>query len=375
MLSALCWINFVQKDRLAWGVWSAVFYALGLFGYEIGALLPLAYAVLLKRHQWKKVLVVGTVFAGLMALYLGWRVTGGYGLIEAKALGAQFEVSLADIKTMLYTNVMNLVHWWVGDFFFGSLLSGFEGFNSFERWPRRLIMACNVVVALLLARILFKNFQDRVPERRPLIANPAAWFALLWVVGAHAPSLVSYSASRLNYLPAVGVAVLVALVLRRMDIRIWVGGFFVATIALLAANQGMNKNWSDSGILNRRIYNHLAENKAQWHDKAVVWYDTTGLADRQVTGLLADPRYDLSTVAFNGHPEQAGLLRGFGLYGMQELLKQQRRSPQVVLDVECNPLREGDVLHYHDPHHPDRKRKHSMDEVYYVDIGSLLGGK
>ena len=99
------------------------------------------------------------------------------------------------------------------------------------------------------------------------------------------------------------------------------------------------------------------------------------MAKRQAKGLRDEPRYDLSTVAFNGRPEQAGLLRGFGLFGMQEMLKEKGSSPTVLLDVECTPVVEGDTLHYHVPHQPKQARAAAMKDVYVVDVGALLGEK
>lgn len=370
LASTLCWVHFVQKRLIRWGVASAIFYAFGIFGYEIGAFLPLAFAVLLRKDTFSRALfVVGAVFGGLGMFYAGWRLTQGFGLVESKTLGSQFAIDPAAILV----NAKNLLHWWVGDYFWGAVLTGYEGFNTFDLWTRRVVMVCNVGVSVLVGRILYKNFRNRDTSSRSLFSNSNFWFGVIWIMATHAPSLISYTASRLNYLPAVGVSLVVAVMLRRLDAKVWTGVFGLATFALITANQGMNKNWSDAGVLNRRIYAHLEEHHENWKDKAVVWYDTRRLAERQAKGLLLDPQYDLRSVAFNGHPEQAGLLRGFGLFGMQELLKQQRHAPQVVLDVECRPSVEEEMLLFHLPHRPDEKREQPISEVFVVNIGDLIG--
>ena len=365
-LSAWMWTAYVRRGggwRLAL---SALAFGVGLFSYEAGILLPAAYLALLpwKKAPLKSVLRLAPIGAAGL-LYLAWRGTNAFGLNQAWHYPPHMQAGLS-----LYGFVVNawqLVQWWIGDRMAGSMLNGFEAFASIPLWTRRFLFAANIgVVALIgwgLRRLKADGWKDAGDP--PFSGWQVALFGLTWTGVAMAISLVSYTAPRLNVLPAIGISLLAALALERWPFRVWAPLLFVPAVLALVANQGTAENYRQAGRMCRELYATLEASQDQWRDKEILLVDTRALRQRQTPGL-APYNEDERRWAQHGN---AVLIRGFVPKGMvRRITGQQQPTIQVLLDVEYGARIEGDQLLWHNRYNPSRPHANSMDDVFVVDF-------
>lgn len=365
-LSAWLWVAYLRRGggwRLAL---SALAFGVGLFSYEAGILLPAAYLVLLpwKKAPLKSMLRLAPVgLAGL--LYLAWRGTNAFGLNQAWHYPPHMQAGLS-----LYGFVVNawqLVQWWIGDHMAGSMLNGFEAFASIPLWTRRFLFAANIGVVALIGWGLWRLRPDGRKEAgdSPFSGWQVALFGLTWTGAAMAISLVSYTAPRLNVLPAIGISLLAALALERIPFRIWAPLLFVPAVLALVTNQGTAENYRQAGRMCRGLYAALEASQDQWQDKEILLVDTRSLRQRQTPGL-GPYNEDERRWAQCGN---AIMLRGFVPKGMvRRITGQWQPQIQVLLDVEYGARIEGDQLLWHNRYNPTRPHANSMDDVFVVDF-------
>lgn len=365
-LSGWLWVAYLRRGggwRLAL---SALAYGTGLFSYEAGILLPAAYLALLpwKKAPLKSMLRIAPIgLAGL--LYLAWRSTNAFGLNHAMQYPPHMQVGPS-----LYGGIVNtwqLVQWWIGDHMVGSMLNGFEAFSAIPLWPRRLLFAANFGVVALVGWCLRRlTTADRKADRDPPFGGrQVALFGLVWTGAAMAISLISYTAPRLNVLPAIGISLLAALVLERWPFRIWAPLLFVPAVLALVANQGTAENYRQAGRMCRGLYAALQASQDQWQDKEILLVDTRSLRQRQTPGLVPYNE-DQRRWAQYGN---AVMIRGFVPYGMvQRITGQPQPDIQVLLDVEHGARIEEDQLLWHNRYHPSRPHANSMADVFVIDF-------
>ena len=365
-LSGWLWVAYLRRG----GSWrlalSALAYGVGLFSYEAGILLPAAYLALL---PWKKAPLKCTLrlapigLAGL--LYLAWRGTNAFGLNQAMLYPPHMQVGLS-----LYGFVVNawqLVQWWIGDRMVGSMLNGFEAFAAIPLWTRRFLFAANVGVVVLIGWGLRRlGAADRKEnDVHPFSGVQVVLFGLGWTGAAMAISLVSYTAARLNVLPAIGISLLAALLLGRLPFRAWAPLLFVPTVLALVANQGTAENYRQAGRLCRGLYATLEATQDQWRDKEILLVDTRSLRQRQAPGV-APYNEDQRRWAQLGN---AVLMRGFVPSGMVRLITgQPHPNIQVLLDVEHGARIEADRLLWHNRYNPTRPHTNVLADVFAVDF-------
>jgi hypothetical protein len=365
-LSGWAWVAYVRRG----GAWrlglSAAAYGVALFSYEAGILLPAAYLALLPWRREPGKCVWRMVPIGVVGLlYVAWRATNAFGLQETSPYPPHMQAGLS--LWAIGWNARQIVQWWAGDRFFGAMLNGFDAFASLAPWVRRLLVVGNGVAVGLagwgLARL---QASDRREEGGSSFSQAqAAGFALVWTGAALAIPLVSYTASRLMVLPAIGISLLVALALERWPVRRWGPVLFLPAVLAMVSNQGTAESWRQAGAVHRALYEHLRETHGEWRDKEVLLIDTRGVRHRQTRGLLQPLGEDELTWAHYGN---ALLIRGFVPKGMARLISGEKNPGiAVVHDVEYGARVEGDVLVWHERWNPSRPRTTPMADVFAVD--------
>lgn len=365
-LSGWMWVAYLRRGggwRLAL---SALTYGVGLFSYEAGILLPAAYLVLLpwKKAPLKSMLRLAPLgLAGL--LYLAWRGTNAFGLNQAIHYPPHMQVGPSPYGVVV--NAWDLVQWWIGDHMVGAMLNGFEAFASIPLWTRRFLFAANVGVVVLIGWGLRKIGAANRNESgdSPFGGMQIVLFGLVWAGAAMAISLVSYTAPRLNVLPAIGISLLVALALGRLPFRAWAPLLLVPAVLAMVSNQGTAENFRQAGRWNRAIYSHLRQTADEWRGKKMLLFETQGLRQRQTPGLLRPIDGDQATWANYGN---APLARGFTFGGMVKLIAGAKKPGiQVLHDVEYGARIEGDQLIWHNRYDPSKPHTNSMADVFVVD--------
>lgn len=373
-LSGWMWVAYVRRD----GAWrlalSALAYAVGLFSYESGILLPAALLVLLpwRRAPMRSLLRLAP-FGVVCLFYVAWRITDAFGMNESWHYPPHMEAGLTLWSTSW--NIRELLHWWIGDHLFGAMLSGFQSFSTLPPWTRRLLVVGNVIAVVWVGRAISRA--ARSDEARgspaPFSVSQALLFGVAWTGAAMAISVVSYTAPRLNVLPAMGIGLLLALSLARWPMRYWGAALLVPAVLALTSNQGTAESYRQVGELNSRLYAHLEQTVDDWRDKEVVLIDTRSLRNRLTPGLLRPVGVHPGTWA---EYNNALLLRGFVPGGMVRLiLDEPRHGIRVLHDVEYGARVEGNILHWHARYAPARPHTTPMSGVYVVDVHAVSVGK
>ncbi|MBU1910062.1 MAG: glycosyltransferase family 39 protein [Verrucomicrobia bacterium] len=354
------------------GAWrltvSALAYGIGLFSYEQGILLPAAFLAILpwRRERWRAVWRM-IPFGLLFLLYGAWRTTGAFGLSDASHYPPHMQVG-GFSWWFLGWNARQVAHWWIGDRFFGAILAGLDSFATLSLWTRRALMLGNVAAVTVGVWLLRRLFQkdEEAPSTPGIATGQAVAFGVVWSGAAVATSLTSYTAGRLNILPAMGLALLGGLLLARLPWRIWLAALFVPAVICLAANQGSAENFRQAGEFNRRLFVHLQDTRSKWENKEVLLFETASLRHRRTPGLLGPVSSAEATWAEYGN---ALLFRGFVPLGMVQLIARGGAAPAHVLhDVECGARIEGDELFWHTRYQPEETHRTPMTRVFVVDV-------
>jgi len=352
------------------GAWrlalSALVYGVGLFSYEAGILLP---GALLALMPWRRGLfqVAGRIlpYALVCLLYVAWRMTDSFGLNQSWVYPPHMQVSMS--LQGIGLNALQILRAWCGDRFFGSVLFGLLGFSQLPHWTRWGLFAGNVAVVLAIGRWTraSDNRADKASGPAPFAEWQVALFALAWTGAAWAISLLAFTGTRLNVLPAMGISLLAAMALDRVPGCRWRAALFLPAVLALMANQGTSENFRQAGELNQRLFAAVQRSAGEWRDKRILLFDTRALRQRLTSGLGPSVESHQQVWALFGN---VPLLRGFTLGGMAQLaLGCSEPHVRILLDVEYGARLEGDRLIWHERYDPSRPQTNSMDEVYIVD--------
>jgi hypothetical protein len=362
--SAWAWTRYARGGRGGWLALSAVLYGLGLFGYEIGALLPLSYPVLtLDRKQWKGWAALWP-FAIAMGLYAAWRMTNAFGL-GYSWYGSPPHMRPSLALANVWWSSRDIVRWWAGDLMGTTVLGGLNGLGLLGPWARRGLVVANVAVwafALHVLRRMSRCAAEPDPSPAP---RPVAAFALAWIACAYAPSMISYVAGRLNYLPAVGVALWLAWELSRRPLSSWIAGFGIVALLCMLSIQGTARNWKESARFNRNLFAAIEREHDQWSRADILLVDTRSLAERLAPDLTGSAAHNMSVVSqYRG----VGLLRGFAPSAMVRLVAGEGEAvPLALLDVEYGARLEGEQLIWHERYDPARARRTPRSKVVVIE--------
>lgn len=366
---ACLYLWILHLKRPAW--WrlalSAACYGIALFTYETGALIPAALCVLLPRLSLKNLRTPVLVFGAVLAANLMWRF-GLLGGAKEHLVNGRDYVGHGPRLYDLYWNGCEIARWWVGGHMFDAVREGWNGFALAAPWlQRRLVMLDGITIGLLL--IAFRTWL--AGDSRGAPGTPSCWsggrlalFALVWASATHAVSLLSWTGSRLNFLPAAGVSWLAALVLCKWERKAWMPLYAALALACLLANQGTALSWREAGLYNRRIYEFLGEQASHWRGKSIVFFDTRGVRQKLTPGLTRPPS---ASASIWPSYQNAGLFRGIAPTAMLGLLAHGPDEPSAIVDVENGARIVGDQLHWHSRFNPGETHVTALSDVYVVD--------
>ena len=356
--SAATWLAYARTRRPAWLVLSLAGYALGVFSYEIGLFLPLAYVCTPCRDSFRKQAVRSLAFVPVLLLYAIWRLTDAFGhghtYLPPHMRGG---ISLLE----LFWNAKEFVRWWIGHYMGTSILNGWRGFISLPAATQGILLAGNLVIAGLAGWVLLALSQ--VDEPRNNRRSLAAW-GTLWLIGSFLPLVISYSTSRLLYLPGCGVAWLLASLYLPRFRKALAAPLMLATALLLTANQGTARQWQESGRRQQRLYDYVCASRARWQDKEIVLFDTHSLSASGPTGKLV-PRSQFHAPFYYGN---AGYLRGFAPSAMLDLAGRHGSRPLSVLDAEHWAMVRDEELIWHGRYDLAITNVTPLNQVYIIDV-------
>ncbi len=363
--SALLWVLFLKRGRWYFLLSSVVLFALAVFSYESGILLPFAYLLLLNRKVgWKK--AWGWIaYPGVIMLYGAWRMTDAFGFGAAMYVPSQLRVGVT-ISGVLW-NAKQIFDWWLGADMGASILNGLNGFATIDAWIGRGRIAGNILVIgcliWLLSRI--KRRESREPAGESLFSVPQLiLFGLGWMSVTHTVSLVSFAASRLMVLPAFGAMLVLAVLLNRLPPCKYAAILCAVLFVSLLADQGTAKQWKDSGIFNRRLHQYLEQTRAEWKTADCILLDTASLRQRITRGLLGPAGIDKSNIAYYGN---ATMLRGFVVGAWIRDIQGGGPAPRGLLDVDHGAVIRDGKLYWHERFDPSKPYVTPLEKVFIVD--------
>lgn len=367
-LSGWMWVDYARLG----GAWrlalSSVGYLIALFSYEAGLLLPAAYIVLLpwKRGCFRSLLRL-LPFGIIALLYAAWRISDSFGLNHSWHYPPHMEagITLGGIGW----NIRQLLSWWAGGNLLDSILSGMNSFATLPSWTRRGLMAGNVLVVAALAGWILRAPRAEATTPPAFTSCQIYWFGAMWMGAAMAIPAVSYTAPRLNVLPALGISLLLAMLLSRLSLRSGVTLLVVPAMLAMISNQGTSESYRQVGLANHRLYEHLLETVDEWRDKEAILLDTEVVRNRLTSGLMAETSNDPDAW---GAYLNAPLWRGFLTRGMVQLVLRELNPAILVLhDVENGTRFTGDQLIWHERFNPAVSHALSAARVYRVDAASV----
>ncbi|MFH0908179.1 MAG: hypothetical protein V1929_05400 [bacterium] len=367
--AALCWLRFTRGKSPFNLVASALLFGVGLATYEVGVALPFVLLFLENRRSWRRAAVACATLVGVCLVYIAWRSTGGFGtannlLFPHRAVG----FGLSDV----IWNAKEIVRWWVGGRMGDTILNGLAGFDTLPLHQQRMFALISILTTAGICVLITRSEPGNKTPREAMPAGRVFLFALAWAAGTQVVSLVSWTGGRLNYLPAVGVAIGAAVLLNRIPARHWLVPAFPIILVCLAANQGTSAQWRDSASFQRNIFEYLARHERAWADRELVVFNTTQLCQRQAKHLVQPSLNDPSAWANYGN---VGLMRGFALNSMLHLIRPGMTRPAGILDAEHGAHVEGDILAWHAWYDPRTQNRTALTNVFMVDCLAVGSGR
>lgn len=370
--SAWAWVRYRRRGGTGSAVFSVAAYAVALFSYEAGILLPAALLALVRwRERPVRDVLALAPFGVVMVCYAAWRATNAFGMNTSWFYPAHMQVG-STFGSMLH-NAWQVALWWAGDHLLAAVHQGWSGLWSLPPWTLRGLLLLNAAVVVAPAVLWPRLVRGPVTSAPPFRSGAVALFGVAWLGAAVAPQLFAYTAPRLQVLPAIGVALLVALALVRLPAGRWVPWLVLPLWISIGSNQGTTVQYREAGAMNRGLYHHLVEQRGSWIDKEIVVFDTAALRQRQTHGLLGPVSRGERAWAYHGN---ALLFRGFVPRGMIELAAGDRHCPVVVVhDMENGARRDGGEWIWHDRFNPSREHRTPVERAYHVDVWRVASGQ
>jgi len=341
-------------------------YGCAIFSYEAGILLPAAFGVFLCRSTCRNaVLRLWLACAVPLLAAVIWRMTGAFGNTTYE-LAPQFKPEFS-LGFILY-NARQIASWWIGPSMWNQLSSGLGGWRWIGQGAAAGLMLANVLLCvgawMLLRRTTLPSISSGQLQRDPLVFL----FFPLAAALAHAPSLFSYTASRLIYLPALCIAPMLGYFACHLFARkLWRIPLLLVGLMLLIVNQGTARNWWLAGEICRNTRIHLeqvTQPAMATVPQGVVFFASDGL--KQLIGYQRTD--DVSAEKYVHALGNAGLVRGFATFTMFPSMAQHHR----VLDVEHPHQFQENHLRwkprYANPDGPEPWTETPLEQVYVLDL-------
>lgn len=364
LLSAWCLVRYARRGGTALLAVSAIAYFFACGIYEVGVFLPMAYAVLLLGRSWKRWFADLTPYGIAFALYASWRLTNGFGWGHSW-FGIPPQTGIALDLYNLKMTVAGIVSWWGGQNWWRAVGFGGIGFGELP-WTRAAVFFVADLALLgglaFALRRLGRRETRHVPPA-PFPTGRLLFFGATWFAATLIPALLAYFVTRINYLPGVGVVLLLTGRASRIRPSRWLPVLLPLALAGMVVAQGDSLNWASTIRFQNNLARTLVNTQSAWQDAELVWLDTRSLAHRLSPGL-GPVDFHVDTIAFYRF---SGLLRGFGPTAMMDHATGHGNHPPVILDVEYGAHQEGDTLYWHERYNPDAPHKTPMERVCRID--------
>lgn len=247
-------------------------------------------------------------------------------------------------------------------------MAGLNSFATLPPWTRRGLVLFNVILIYGAYRLWRKTAGQAPAGGSP--TNVSTWsvvgFGLAWTLAAMMISVISYTAPRLNVLPAIGISIVLGWLLANLPLRRIAPVLAIPVLLAMISNQGSAESFRQAGLFNVRLFEHLESTVEEWEEQQVIVFDTQSMRNRLTHGLL-DPVSE-APVAWAVY-NNALLFRGFVPKGMVRRALNTRQTDIIVLhDVEHGAHLQDNRLHWHSRYDPSKPRSTPMTNVYVVDV-------
>ncbi|NCC60173.1 MAG: hypothetical protein EOM12_04375, partial [Verrucomicrobiae bacterium] len=221
MWSCYLWVLYLRNKRFSMLLYAGLSYGFALGSYEAGLFLPAAWLLLGTGRNRRQIISGIFVFGSAALFYLFWKFTDGVGLVETRLFPSRgFNPDWAGY----IWNAKEIVRWWTGSRMLECIANGLNGFLTLSPFAMRLLAFINIII--IITTVVVVNATRKVSGNAfsPYSKKRLVVFCLSWVAVTNMLAVLSWPCGRLNYLPAAGVAFLLALVCRQlMDKRISIG--------------------------------------------------------------------------------------------------------------------------------------------------------
>lgn len=366
VLSALTFKLYCIRKLKIYMCASIAMYSFALFSYEAGILLPLSY-IFLAGDRISISNIARNVYLYLIVFicYFSWRFTNAFGLNDLWHYPPHMRIGIS--LWGVAWNLSQVIQWWVGENLIETILCGWTGFMELSSWTRRGLLVLNALLVIWASSILLRL---RKMGYRAIQVRNGFLFGISWFLASCIPLLISYTAPRLNVLPAIGVAIILGILADRARCATWIAFAAVPCFICMVALQGTTEQYRQAGEFNWRVYRHLEIHVDEWCNKLAIVFDTAGIRERQARNLIGPAGMHERMWANYGN---ALLFRGFVPRGMIErILRDNSATIQIVHDVENGAHREGDVWRWHRRFDPSLTYTAPVQSVYYVNLIDLV---
>jgi len=311
VLCLLFYLWYLDSGRITLLLLSLLFYATGIFWYEVGFFTPLIMfvALLLKRQRpfsW-------LLFLPLSVVYIAYSLSGSFGL-TVKA-GEYHSASFAAVPF----NLLELLHHYAGRYMARSVIYGFYKFPSIEMPWFFVICLLDIVIALFVVNLVRKSAPKKIPLETILLACAIFVF---WVMPILFNGRLGVGGRHL-VLPSLGIAILgLSLFNSCRRGRGIISGILV--LLFLAVSQG--NGWSQvvACRINAAVYNYLKENRQVLSEARYIIFDTKSFADK-ISFSFTDSDSNLLNTYYG-----AQAFEEWGLKSMARLAAQDRGKDVYV---------------------------------------------
>ena len=359
------WAHYLRGRGSFWLAAAGGAFAFALFTYEAGIALPAAFLLLGDRDNRRRLAAGLAVFAVVVGLYLVWKFTDGLGTLETRLF--PHRGFTPDVPGIVW-NAKETVRWWVGARLLECFANGLDGFLTLStrgvRWLLVLDVALVAAAAALVRRLRAAAPTEEAPAPFGLLR--LALVGAAWWAAANVLTALSWTGGRMNYLPAFGASLLVALIARRLLKSNGLScGAALVMLLCLVANQGTSAQWRDSGRFHRAMYDHLRATAPEWSQAKIVLFDTAGIRARTTRRLIGP--------AGNawGSYGNAVLMRGVFFKSMMELTAPDHGVESILLDMEYGARIEGDQLRWHGWYDPRVFHAAPLADVHRIDCQAV----
>jgi hypothetical protein len=177
---------------------------------------------------------------------------------------------------------------------------------------------------------------------------------------------VSWTAGRLNFLPAFGITVVLVWVLSCINIHKHFSVIALLVFAGLIVGQGTAYAWREAALFHQRLYECLKSTHMEWRDKEVLLLDTHSYRQRVTPGLSPAPSGSPFVYTVYGN---AAMIRGYVPRAMMQIIQHNSHlGPRAVMDVECGAVWKDGNLLWHERFNPDFPHRTAQARVFVVDM-------